>query len=125
MEVLGSIPSTPTMNKKALFGIIIFILLGGVGFLAYQYAASNLAQENIPSQNTSENGQPSNSQAPQENESADDFGAQVEYIGEPGGLTICSDKCGDGICQVESEKKCANLNCVCQEDKQECPQDCK
>ncbi|OGZ62451.1 MAG: hypothetical protein A3C58_03625 [Candidatus Staskawiczbacteria bacterium RIFCSPHIGHO2_02_FULL_34_10] len=43
-----------------------------------------------------------------------------------GGLFICSDLCGDGICQ-KTEPTCKNgsLNCICPETPQECPQDCK
>jgi len=44
-----------------------------------------------------------------------------------GGLTICLDKCGDGICQTR-DLDCdynSSLNCVCPETPQECPQDCE
>ena len=41
-------------------------------------------------------------------------------------LIICADKCGDGVCQ-KTDPTCekGNLNCVCAETKQDCPQDCK
>lgn len=44
-----------------------------------------------------------------------------------GTLTVCVDKCGDGICQ-KTDPNCDvnnNLNCPCPETLQECPQDCK
>ena|SRR3989344_2983904 len=44
--------------------------------------------------------------------------------GVPEGLLICADQCGDGICQ-EGEDSCPNLNCICRETKEYCPQDCK
>ncbi len=41
-------------------------------------------------------------------------------------FTICSDKCGDGICQkADPTCKSDDPNCVCPETVKECPQDCK
>lgn len=42
------------------------------------------------------------------------------------GFSVCSDQCGNGVCQKEDlscDKK--SLNCVCAENSQDCPQDCK
>ena len=44
-----------------------------------------------------------------------------------GGLTVCLDQCGNGICE-QSDPNCGkenSLNCICLESKQDCPQDCK
>ena len=51
----------------------------------------------------------------------------IEIQGGGGGsLTICGDKCGDGICQsTVSDCKEGSPNCVCIESKNDCPQDCK
>ena len=97
-------------------------LILALGFAGYQYfSGRNL---NIQS----ENGQNSFQQAPKEAEKKDDTvdsEGEIEVItGGGGGLTICADKCGDGVCQSQAEE-CENLNCICFEDKQECPQDCK
>jgi len=42
-------------------------------------------------------------------------------------LSVCMDKCGDDVCQ-KTDPNCGeggNLNCVCPETPQDCPQDCK
>ena len=41
------------------------------------------------------------------------------------GLTVCADKCGDGICQPAGTICEDNLNCICAETKADCPSDCK
>ncbi len=41
-----------------------------------------------------------------------------------GTLTVCADKCGDGICQPAGTICEDNLNCVCAETKINCSQDC-
>ena len=41
------------------------------------------------------------------------------------GLTICADKCGDGVCQPAGTVCADKLNCTCAETKADCPQDCK
>lgn len=53
----------------------------------------------------------------------------VQANGENGGgiLTVCMDKCGDGICQ-KTDPNCGKnntLNCICPETSQNCPKDCK
>lgn len=68
----------------------------------------------------------------EQNNNANEAAPQVE-VGTGGvtiegdnntGLLICSDKCGDGICQNENVV-CDNLNCACFEDTELCPQDCE
>ena len=48
---------------------------------------------------------------------------QIEIQPQPG-LTVCADKCGDGICQPAGTICESKLNCVCAETKEDCPQDC-
>jgi len=93
------------MSKKIvilLLVVVAIIVVAGFGLYqnGRQVPVNSENQENIPVGEVEVNG------------------------GGQGGLVICSDKCGDGICQ-ELEEKCSNLNCICREDKQECPQDCK
>ena len=58
-------------------------------------------------------------------DSSDPKGIPSEQAEEPT-LTVCVDKCGDGICQKKNlDCKDSNLNCVCQEMVSDCPQDCK
>ena len=40
------------------------------------------------------------------------------------GLTVCADKCGDGICQPAGTICQDSLNCVCAETRADCPSDC-
>ena len=49
----------------------------------------------------------------------------IQLEGEnSGSLTVCADKCGDGVCQ-ETDNCNDNFNCTCLESKSACPQDCK
>jgi hypothetical protein len=88
------------MSKKILLVILFLILFLMVGFLVYKYVSQHSEEE--------VNG------ADQGNGST--------------GLFICADKCGDGVCQT-SDPNCgesdSNLNCICPETQQECPQDCQ
>ncbi|TSC94499.1 MAG: hypothetical protein CEN87_468 [Parcubacteria group bacterium Licking1014_1] len=49
---------------------------------------------------------------------------EIEIEPQPG-LFICADKCGDGLCQTSDPECKDNMNCVCPETKEECPEDCK
>ena len=133
VEAEGPIPSTRTtmfskIDKKLLFicaGLLTLILLGG--FLVFKYIARN--EVNI--KNVSNGIQTETAETPQnkagegekqiQNQPAQIQGVKVE--GDIGGLLVCADQCGDGICQA-GQKECNNLNCICYEDKNECPQDC-
>lgn len=42
-----------------------------------------------------------------------------------GGLSVCVDECGNGVCQKTDPECKDNMNCICSETPQECPQDCK
>lgn len=49
---------------------------------------------------------------------------QVQLVPDES-LTVCLDKCGDGVCQSAGIICEENLNCICAETKLDCPQDCK
>ena len=101
------------IDKKVLIigaAFLILLLLGG--FFVYKY----LTQIRTEAGNVNDGVNTNN----------ENTTPGIEINGEnEGGLFICSDKCGDGICQQTAEEECDNLNCTCKEDKQECPQDCK
>jgi hypothetical protein len=107
-------------DKKILIILItaiVVILL--FGFVIYQYMlGSGVKVQNITG-GAGDQGKPTIS-APE---------VQIEAQGgnDPGSLSICSDKCGDGICQ-RTDTDCGgedNPNCTCLETAQECPQDCE
>ncbi len=53
-------------------------------------------------------------------------GISVEGNNGGGGLTVCSDRCGDGTCQKsDPDCKAGSMNCICPETAQDCHQDCK
>lgn len=53
-------------------------------------------------------------------------GVQVENDGGAGGMIICSDRCGDDVCHIQdSDCPEGNMNCICPETPEECPQDCQ
>lgn len=131
------------IDKKVLFILIIIIaIILLVGFIVYQYVAGgypsgrvnvqNLiggAQTEKKSDNTSDDQGNPVINAPQVQIQAGGVQAQGEPGGYPGlgTLSVCSDKCGDGVCQ-KTDSNCDkdnNLNCICLETPQECPQDCK
>lgn len=105
------------MNKKITIAIIILagiiILATALGYM-YWYKKPAVPQQTETAEN---------SQNPVLQE-------QLPIItsapAKQGGLVICSDKCGDGICQTE-DLQCqgGDLNCICSETRQDCPQDCK
>jgi len=125
------------INKKTsiILGIILVVLvLGGLSF--YQYSVSNTNKDNLNNDDNSANVEQINPNSNQ-NENQDQIQVQSDGIkvegsdnsgntGPQGGLIVCVDKCGDGICQ-NSNTACdpKGLNCVCQESLAECPQDCK
>jgi len=103
------------MNKKTLIVVIIVLViafLAVAGVMLFKYS-KNLASQNEEQTDIIDN-------------PIDLSGIEVEG-GEPSGLIICQDNCGDGICQKPNEP-CENndrLNCSCAETPQDCPQDCK
>lgn len=121
------------MNRKTsiiLSIILVVLVLSGLAF--YQYSVSN-TKGNLKEENNSENIEPTNSDSNQNN---NEIQVQAEGVtvessnnmgntGTQGGLIVCVDKCGDGICQEDNTCDPEKFNCVCQETVLECPQDCK
>ncbi len=115
------------MNKKVLIVSIVFLaVLLIAGFFFYKYL--NQLPESVENSNegaSTENlSGDQNDNVPQFQIEEGGIGVQAENGG--GSLTVCLDKCGDTICQ-ETDMECegeGNLNCVCPETPEECPQDC-
>jgi len=112
------------IDKKLLIIAAVFIILILIGsFFVYKYLIAidsdiKLNQESLEQQT------PENQEAKKDDTQMEGIQAEVnnENVGT---LTICSDRCGDGVCQKE-DLICENnnLNCICQETYQDCPQDC-
>ena len=122
------------MNKLIIGGVIVFLVLMGGGFAFYNYglnvnndAAQQSAQENTENsdQATVLTGTPESEQNP--DAAGTNVGVEVEATSTSpkGMLLVCIDKCGDGICQNVAACEEGDMNCVCTENKQECPADCK
>ena len=115
------------MDKKLLISIIVLAILVVGGIWAYMYFNDQptLAPQNQEQSFDSAQDEPNN----QNSNPLQNGGIEIETgNGNSGGLTICSDKCGDGICQDTQEEltcKSGNPNCICKESVSECPQDCK
>jgi flagellar basal body-associated protein FliL len=119
----------PKIDKKILIALIVILAVILIaGFFVYQYfnnidfnvenSIGGTNTENVSQQlnkNTKDN-------TPQVQVTAD--GIRAEGASGEGTIIVCSDKCGDGICQI-TEPECNDLNCACFESVQECPQDCK
>lgn len=123
------------VDKKVLIIlIVVLVAILLVGFMVYQYVAgSNVKVQNLTGGAQTE--KKSNNAFGDQNKTATNAPqAQIEIggvqaQGDTGGgtLSVCLDKCGDGICQ-KTDSNCGkdnNLNCICPEIPQECPQDCK
>lgn len=109
------------IDKKILIILsIILVVVLIAGFLVYKYSkdvektAQNNQEEVIIK--TPEQGQ--------EQPPVNLGDIQIETQPQPG-LTICADKCGDGVCQASDPECKNNMNCVCAETKADCPSDCK
>lgn len=116
------------MDKKKIGVVIIgLVIIGVAGFLAYKYLSlPGIRNQNLtggPAQTSSETpvASPQNSG----NMVTPLPSLSVEANGSGGIFTICSDKCGDGICQKKDPECKDNMNCICPETKDDCPQDCK
>jgi len=119
------------IDKKVLIILIVFLIVVlFAGFFVFKYLKEikTTVQDSLGGTNTEESGQQDNNSelSPNEEEqsSIDTLSPQIEIESQPG-LSICADKCGDGVCQA-SDPECKNsMNCVCPETKQDCPSDCK
>ena len=114
--------------------IIAVIAVLAVGVFAYRYftapASNTLNTSSTPPSSAEQSaGQPSSSS------NSAGVGTQVELQTQGvkaqsanggGTLSICLDKCGDGICQAQDTTcKSGDLNCICPETHASCPADCK
>ena len=116
------------MNKKIITSsiLVFLVVVSLIGFGSRFYYSRSPQVAPTPSQEAQ---QQSQTPAPSQEQPTGDgvlANPQIELKGENHGLIICADKCGDGICQ-DKVVTCAdgNLNCSCQESKEECPSDCK
>lgn len=104
-------------NKILMIVILVVPLLFIGGFSLYKHIVPTKTDYII--RETGDNSEKtSNNTADQKN--------KIEDI--PTGLYVCADRCGDNICQFadpECGEENTNLNCICPETNQDCPQDCK
>ena len=114
------------MDKKILYtigAIIIILIVAGVAYFMYW----NNQGSNVPLNNAVSNTESSNT-ATQTQPTTVDAGVTIKSVnsGTSGSITVCSDKCGDNICQ-KTDTSCTpgSLNCICAESHQDCPADCK
>lgn len=107
------------MKKILIISVIVIVVVLAAGFFVFKFLTQpeNLIQTEQP------NNQNNTEEVPQVQ--LEVGGVQTEGENNQGGLIICSDKCGDGVCQ-KSDPECKdNMNCICPETPQDCPQDCK
>lgn len=105
------------------------MLVLAVGFASYQYVMNGSPETQTPAVKEQESSsiplQDTNSEVQNTNPEVKTQG--VKAVGTSGGgtLTVCSDWCGDGICQ-STYQYCQNndLNCICLESHADCPADC-
>lgn len=109
------------MEKRLITSIIAVVAVLIIGTIIYSAMAKPAGYVNN-SNNIENSAVPSASPNPSTN-----ISVEVKTDGNnSGGLLICADQCGDGICQ-EKDLSCkeGNLNCICPETKDDCPKDCK
>lgn len=110
------------INKKQLiiWGVVVVVLiLGGIAF--YQYSPSG----NVNKQDNTD----SIEELTKENNPSDNKIGVEAIVGESdggvqGGIIVCAYKCGDGVCQSNVQCESGDMNCICVENVQECPEDC-
>ncbi len=114
-------------KKVLLILIVVLAIIMLFGFAAYKYLSKPVAEVQNSAGGAEINeqvGQDSSSSSGGQNSEAPD--AQIETGDRGGGLIICADQCGNGVCQGQDLECPKNsLNCICPETPQECPQDCK
>lgn len=110
------------IDKKVLIILVVaLVIILLAGFAVYKYFVGAKTEAPAADNNSIQN----NNSQPQVQIQAG--GIQIEGDNGGGTLSVCMDKCGDGICQ-KTDPNCGegdNLNCICPETLQECPQDCK
>ena len=115
------------IDKKILIilGVILIVVLIA-GFFVYKY----LKDVEKTVENNQEEAIIETSEQGQERPPVDLGNPQIEIQQQSGlpaqpGLTICVDKCGDGVCQALDPECKDSMNCICAETKVDCPGDCK
>lgn len=105
---------------KKLFIILIItlvcILL--VGLAVYKYIRAGLQD----AQNSAGGAQTENDL--RGNSGLGDSIPNVQIEGEGAMFSVCIDRCGDETCQPSDPDCKDNLNCICPETHQDCPEDC-
>jgi len=115
------------LSRKNIYIIIGLILAALIVWgvylwynIAFQTSGENTEQGVQQEQSGGNNSESDNLTGPEENSSD---GASTGNGGQNGGLIICRDDCGNGVCQQDV---CTDdMNCPCPETPEECPQDCK
>ncbi|MCX6724375.1 MAG: hypothetical protein NT155_04415 [Candidatus Staskawiczbacteria bacterium] len=114
------------IDKKVLLTLIVAlvaILLSG--FIIYKYTVNPAPVVKV--QNLTGGAKTDSKSSPKPIVDAPTVEIQAQGGSGAGFLSICLDRCGDGTCQ-KTDPNCGkkdNLNCICPETHQECPQDCK
>jgi|SRR3989344_2209873 len=112
------------IDKKILITLIIFlILIAAAVFFAYKYLVNNSPEKKITEEQEISS-DISNTPEQTPNIKLQNPNIEIQGIGAAT-LTVCLDRCGDGVCQKTNDNcKDGNLNCICPETVNECPQDC-
>lgn len=110
------------IDKQVIIVLIVLVVVAVLaGVMVYQYIAGSGPEiENTTGGATTDN----NTDNTQIQISAPEI--QVEAENGVGELIICLDECGNGVCQ-EKDLRCVektDMNCICPETPQDCPQDC-
>jgi hypothetical protein len=115
------------IDKKILtITIAVFVVILLIGIFAFK--SLDIANPEVENSLGGVQAESNLNQDQQQSELQAGIEIEAEAEGENSGgtLTMCLDECGNGICQV-TDTDCIknNTNCVCAENSQECPQDCK
>lgn len=109
------------IDKKILIILsVILVVVLIAGFFVYKY----LKDVERTVQNNQEEVIIETPEQEQEQSPVNLGNLQIETQPQPG-LTICVDKCGDGVCQALDPECKDSMNCTCAETKVDCPGDCK
>lgn len=123
-------------RKILLILLASLVIIVAIIFIIYKYVSLPIVTvENSAGGAQNEQGVIDNNTVPENTSGIDTPSAKIDAGGVgatgtsgEGVLSICLDMCGDGVCQ-ETDPNCGkpdnDLNCICAESVQECPQDCK
>ena len=104
-------------NKKVLIAVaIILVVLVGIVLLKQIFDNDSNVQNSAGGAKIENIGP---------NVELGDIEIETKGSSSSGGLTVCTERCGDGVCQTKDDA-CVNenLSCICPETLQDCPQDC-